>query len=93
MSKFVLTTQIQLSYPRSARRRTGPPAPSGASTRRTTFMPCLADPNRHGECDQNGGSRAGLIIMGYGRTTGACAVAAGVKIAGWAMSCSFRKTS
>jgi hypothetical protein len=55
MSKFVLTTQIQLSYP--------------------------------------GGSRAGLITMRYGRTTGASAVTAGVNIAGWAMSCSFRKTS
>ena len=59
MSKFVLATQIQLSYPAARaggqdrrRRQAHPPAPE------KTSIPCLPDPNRHGECDQNGGGCA-----------------------------------
>ena len=67
-----------------------PATPAGAPTRRTTFMPRPANPHRH---DRNGGSPHGLITMRYGRTTGASAVTVGVNISGWAMNCSFRKTS
>jgi len=60
MSKFVLTTQIQLGYPAARangqdrrRRQAHPPAPNDL------YIPCLPDPDRHGECDQNGGYTLG----------------------------------